>query len=268
MPEVSIIVTITRHWALEKLFYCLDNLITPTETEVILYIDTDDDKVINSVSQYVDNCKFNVNTIISGNSSPNEIRIKDRRDRISNNHNDLKKYINGEYVLEFEDDTVFPEDSLVRLLKIIKREDVGFVQGVQVGRWGYRMIGVWKVNNISNPTKIITYPFTKIDKVGDYVEGIDAGGFYCYMTKASLFKEHEFTWHDECFGPDVSYGLSLKNKGFKNYVIWNLLCGHNIGNAILYPDDKVVQIEYNKINDRWILKPKTLTKQSKCCRST
>ena len=254
MPEVSIIVTITRYWALEKLFECLDNLIVDMDTELILYLDTDDNRVINIVSDYMDGCKYNVKMSLSGNPAPSEVRIQSRRDRICENHERLKELVSGKYIFEVEDDTIFPANTLKELYRYIQKDNVGFIQGVQVGRWGVRMIGAWKVNNLYDPTKIITYPFTEVNRVGNYVEGIDAGGFYCYMTRADLFKDHKFTWHDDCFGPDVVYGLELKKKGYTNQILWNLICGHNVQNKVLYPNESVRQVEYNKINNKWSLK--------------
>jgi hypothetical protein len=231
----------------------LNSLVIPDSSELILFVDTDDARVINMVSEYTDDCKFDVKVCISGNPAPSEVRISQRRDRIVANHEKIKEGISGEYVFGLEDDTIFPPDTLERLYKVIQREDVGFIQGVQVGRWGVRMIGAWRVNNIEDPTKIITYPYVKVDKVGEYLEGIDAGGFYCFMTKASLYKEANFRHEAECLGPDVLFGLDLRRKGYKCLINWSLVCGHNVKNDILYPDEKVRQVEYNKFSDKWVL---------------
>ena len=49
----SVVVTITRWWALERLFECLDNLDTTNiETEYIFLVDTDDSRVIEKVNDY------------------------------------------------------------------------------------------------------------------------------------------------------------------------------------------------------------------------
>lgn len=254
-PTVDIIVTITRYWALESLFKCLENLICdPLKTNLILYVDSDDPRIINHIEDYTDVCKYKLVKIeFSGKPAPSEIRIKTRRDRIVANHNEIKKLIESDYILEVEDDTIFPENTLQKLLPPIMRADIGFVEGVQAGRWGYKMIGAWRVDNLADPQTILTMPYLKAGDKNTYLENIDAGGFYCYMTKSILFKGAKFGWHDECFGPDVSFGLDLRRQGFKVLIDWSLICGHNVKTTIIYPDEKVCQVRYNKINNEWRL---------------
>lgn len=246
----TIIIPITREWALEDLFSCLDGLdIERSETELILYLDTDNPKIKSKCSKYIENANWSHSMIAeSGKPGPTEVRIAWRRDRIVENHEAIKKLIDpkSEYVIGFEDDTLFPADCAKKLLEHIKRPEVGFVEGVQVGRWSYKYIGAWKVDCLLN-THSIESVMPK-----DGVEEIDAGGFYCFMTKAELYKKVKITWHDECFGPDVCYGLALKKLGYKNYIDWSIICGHNDHGKILIPDSDVVKLKYNK-TDKWRL---------------
>lgn len=258
-PKTSIIIPITRHWALDKLFECLDDLICDTEkTELILYVDTDNNAVRLACYNYCDfSTKFtDKKVLISDNPAPSEVRINVRRDRIVEGREKIKELISedSEYIFGVEDDTIFPADSIKRMLRSIQRKETGFVQGVQVGRWSIKYIGAWRVNDLENPTKILTLPFLNAEgKTDRFLERIDAGGFYCYMTKTKLFKEIKGEWHDDCFGPDVCYGLELRKQGFINYIDWGLICGHNDFGVIIKPDKDTKGVKYNKINNRWIL---------------
>ena len=83
-PFISITIPVTRHWALDDLFYCLDNLICDHQkTELIFYLDTNDPRVSSKCSDYTENSPF-TRTFIkeSGNPGPSEVRIAARRDRI------------------------------------------------------------------------------------------------------------------------------------------------------------------------------------------
>lgn len=60
----------------------------------------------------------------------------------------------------------------------------------------------------------------------DGIEMIDAGGFYCYLTKFESFMKHEFEPYLQVLGPDVNYGLALRKTGSTNYVDWSIKCEH------------------------------------------
>lgn len=258
-PFISITIPVTRYWALDDLFYCLDNLICDHQkTELIFYLDTNDPRVLSKCSNYTDNSPF-TRTFIkeSGNPGPSEVRIAARRDRIVATKEAFKSLLSPEsdYVFGIEDDSLFPPDTLQRLLPAAMRADVGFVEGVQVGRWGVKMIGAWRVNDLDNPTKILSMPAVSVEgKEGNrYLENIDAGGFYCYLTKTILYKGATYQWHDECFGADVCYGLDLRRLGYKVLIDWSLVIGHNDHGNVLVPDSRCEQVMFNKINDKWVM---------------
>jgi hypothetical protein len=73
------------------------------------------------------------------------------------------------------------------------------------------------------------------------------------MTKTALFKGIDSHWHDDCFGPDVCFGLDLRKQGFKNYIDWGLIVGHNDYGTILLPVGELSTVLYNKINGKWTL---------------
>lgn len=245
-PEIAIVIFITRHWAQKDLFYCLERLdIDPHHTQTIFYIDTNDPQINKEHMKDFINSEI----IETRRNGPSEMRIAWRRDRIIENHENVKKYIKPEvqYVVGFEDDTLFDRDAVQRMLTLIQRPKVGFVEGVQVGRWSHKYVGAWKVDDLENPTKIESL------MPGEGIEEIDAGGWYCFMTKAELFKNIKRRWHDECFGPDVCYGLDVKKQGYKNLIDWGLICGHNDYGKILLPDSETTKVQFNKKGTLWQL---------------
>lgn len=267
-PKITIIVPITRDWALMSLFAKLNALrCDHANTELILYIDTDSPTIKRECSKYVEEAPFGTTkTAVSGNERPHEVTIYKRRDRIVEGHEAVKDLISddSEFVFGVEDDSEFPADSIERLLPVIMRLEVGFVEGVQVGRWNTRYIGAWKVNNIEDPSRIISMPFvdTKDHEGGRFIERIDAGGWYCYMTKTALFKGVKARWHDECFGPDVCFGLDLRKQGFINYIDWSLIVGHNDNGNIILPEGNLTSVLYNRINGKWNLERNRNVKNS------
>lgn len=243
-PIITIIILVTREWAQKDLFKCLEDLeVDPFRTQTIFYIDTDDPRINEQhMREYP-----NVRVLRSLRGGPSEVRINSRRDRIAQNHNNIKNFIQpeSEIVIGFEDDTLFRPDAAKRLLETMKDPSVGFVEGVQVGRWSHKYVGAWKVDNIIEPTTIESLT----PEQGK--QEIDAGGFYCFATRAELYKSIPHQWHDECFGPDVCYGLEVRKRGYKNIIDWDIICGHNDYGKILLPDCDIVKIKYVKQGEKW-----------------
>jgi hypothetical protein len=62
---------------------------------------------------------------------------------------------------------------------------------------------------------------------GTGVEQIDAGGLYAALTKYELYARHEFPPFEGCaFGPDVAWGLWLRQQGYQNYIDWGVEIEH------------------------------------------
>lgn len=223
----------------------------------IFYVDTDDPRVINpcikKTEEYLKTfrrwvCK------VSGNMAPSEVRLLHRRDRIVEAHTKIKELLldDSKYIFGVEDDTLFPEWSVNEMMPVIVRPDCGFIEGVQVGRWSLKYVGAWRVDKLKNPKKILSMPCLDTrEKEGRFIEKIDAGGFYCFMTKTELYKKHKFRWEGDCFGPDVVYGLDLRKKGYNCYIDWSLVTGHNDDGLVLWPDEKSAQAVYNKVRGNW-----------------
>lgn len=196
---------------------------------------------------------------MNDNFEPNEVRITARRLRIADVKEQSKQMISktdGEFVLGLEDDTIIGEadgDIIERLLKPFKQPTalpIGFVQGVQCGRWGGRMIGAWEFDDINNPQEAWTVQFEKRDGY----QTIDAGGFYGYLTRTKQYLDFENHWsREQPWGPDVNYGLWLRRQGFMNVMCSSLVFGHNSHRGILYPNEKTGTIRYYWDDERWKL---------------
>lgn len=266
-PEKVVIICPVTRLAVKKLFYELDALICDrANTRLVLYVDTGNPTILDICNQYKQ-YQGNFEEIVvekSGNETVPHFKISRRRDRIAQGKEDCKKFIgDADYVMGIEDDCRIPKDAMQRLLGHIQKKDVGFVQGVQVGRWYTKYIGAWKFDNLYNPSRIYSLPYRDAWSkwLPKHLEDIDGGGFYCYMTKASLYKDADYKWKDP-LGPDVWYGVGLRKKGYKCLMDWGLVIGHDTG-EILYPDDKVKQVVYNKDKKGWSLESWTTNKRAR-----
>lgn len=181
-----------------------------------------------------------------------EFSVGARRERITQTFALGAKYIplDTDIVFTLEDDTDFGSNSLMLLLwrymlLKITTPKIGLVSGIQVGRWGYKIIGAWKADNPANLTMLKSIEYRNTGNS----EEVDATGFYCFITPRELFCNTPF--HFLPFGPDVHYGLDLRVKGYKNFIDWSVITGHNDNNFSLKPDNKCVVIKYEKVNDIW-----------------
>jgi hypothetical protein len=197
--------------------------------------------------------KYRTTFINTGLGPPTEFDVHLRRLRISNSFNLASKLINRnyKYVFTFEDDSVLDSDTLIQLIRTYegydKKFNIGFVSGVQAGRWASKMIGVWD----GNTDRIYTLPFKN-----GIIEKVKACGFYAFLTTKYIFQCVPF--RTSFFGPDVNFGFDLIEKGFVNLVNYNIKIGHLLNSGeILYPDKTVQTIEYFREGQRWKLEGKT-----------
>lgn len=195
-----------------------------------------------------------------------EGNIARRRLRIAEVFNIAKQHIPEDSDLVFcvEDDTKLENNHFANLyqswktFKELKTPNgrkmnikLGFISGIQVGRWGYRMIGVWKAdeenwNTKKDPKILSTVPYNQ----NALYSKADAAGFYCFIIERNLFVESNFYAND--FGPDVNFGLDLRRKGYINIIDWSVKTGHITPYATLYPEEgKVVVVKYEKKDGKW-----------------
>ncbi len=248
-PVITIFAQFTRRWAVDRFLENLDNIEhDPELTNLALIVDTDEPYIKQQFERFAGDGGYrSFHFILNHESFPNEVRIAIRRQRIADVKNQSKELIekcDGDYVLAFEDDTVFPDLNIMKLIQpLIDFPDVGFVEGVQVGRWGVRMVGVWKADDPSDPTRVETLlPQAQ----GGYQE-IDGGGWYGYATRKDLYLKCDYyTEKSQPWGPDVNYGLWLRTNGYKCLVDWDTNFGHNDHNKIYWPSDGISQIIYTR----------------------
>lgn len=235
--------------------HCIDVMTIPrSDFEVVFYIDTDDKdlhQILHSWSIMQQMAWNGITLVKSGNPPPPTAAVLDRRSRIVKMKEDSKQYITATgYVFGLEDDTEFPPNAYIRLKDIFdKNPSTGFAQGVQMGRWGLSVIGAWEIDDLDNPTLMRTMEMPTDPQLVE----ISGGGFFCYLTTAELYKDHKYYWHDECFGPDATYGLELGKKGYRSFMDTSILCKHLTPQGKLEPNSRnVVSVAWHKRGSRWV----------------
>lgn len=256
-PNIIVYCAFTRPWAVDRWIENLASLnLAPENTSLAVIIDTDEPIILHKLKQFAETNKWK-KFVYKMNSDwhPNEVRIAVRRLRIADvktQSKDLIAQCEGEYILSFEDDTVFDGLDWHRLIDPLTRKNdrIGFVQGIQCGRWGVKMIGAWELDDAINPTRAITIlPHPEFGYVP-----ITAGGWYGYATIRELYLNCEYyTSSSQPWGPDVNYGLWINQRGYLSLVDHNSVFGHNDHNVILYPDENITTIEFtkDKTTGRW-----------------
>lgn len=250
-PIVTIFCPFTRPWAVDLWLNNLDGVThDPALTNLCFIVDGDQSVIANTLRKFAESRQYrSFHVKVNSEWRPNEVQLSIRRMRIADVNNQAKDLVaqtDGEYVVGFEDDTVFDRmDSFDKLLYPLQTHpDVGFVEGVQIGRWGAKIVGAWSVNDIDNATEVKTLmPATGIEE-------ITSGGWYGYATRRHLFMNCEnYTSSAQPWGPDVNFGVYIQRQGYKCLINWDLLFGHSDYNAIAYPDDpkiRLAQVVYNK----------------------
>jgi hypothetical protein len=245
-PIITVICPFTRVWAVERWVKDLESTNLDKErTNLCFIIDIDEPRILRALKQLQGYRSFYY--IMNRENQPNEVRIAVRRERIATVMNQFKELIaktDGDIILGLEDDTAFTGADLSRLYRIVELDDeVGFVEGVQCGRWGVKMIGAWKLDDIDKPAQIETL------LPNDGLEEIDGGGYYGFATRRDLFMDHEHKWSGEVYGPDVDFVLSIRRKGYRCFVDWDLVFEHNDYNVLIRADENVTKIVYNLSED-------------------
>lgn len=259
-PILTIFCPFTRRWAVDP---WLENLRAvrhdPALTNLCIIVDDDEPYIGNMAKQFADKHGYRSFHVKNNPDwKPNETRLAIRRMRVADIHNQSKDLIaktDGNIIIGLEDDTVFDRlESFERLYKpLATRADVGFVEGVQLGRWGANIVGVWEADDVTNPTEVKTLlPRSTFD-----YEEITGGGFYGYATTRDLYMNHEYyTSSAQPWGPDVNFGFYVRQRGYRCLVDWQTIFGHKDYATTLYPDSpavELVQIVYNKnkITGKW-----------------
>lgn len=247
---VTIIMPVSRPDFLRRIMAQLDMMICDAaSTNLLAYVDGDVDLFAKTRDMVVQS-KFREKLCVYRRKGiPNVSHMKSRRQRIADIHNELKGIVNAaDYIFLIEDDTLFPTNALEKLLKDYALNPyAGFITGVQIGRWGFTVPGIWRVDNPYEPKKIETCLPTQ------GVEEIDAAGLFCCLTKFANYKNCTFAPFDTILGPDVTFGLSLRCQGFKNYVDWSISTSHltKLGEIKMFqtPLQKITLTKFN--DNQW-----------------
>ena len=253
---VTIILLVSRHDYLEKVLTGLELMRCDVEKTNILCVVDGDENLYLKTRNHVNGMKFNERLVIRAdvNEPPSRLDIQNRRKHIAALHNQAGNLIslNTEWVFSVEDDTTFGRDALEKLLTVTRDYPaIGFVEGVELGRWGVPYVGAWRVNDIYNTTEI------KSVEKSEGIEKIDAGGLYCALIRADLYRNHEFH-SDNGLGPDVNFGLELRQNGHDNFIHWGVPCKHYnsvMGKELVITpkeDTKVVTMT-KKSDSKWII---------------
>lgn len=261
---VTIFCSFTRPWAvdrwLENLTHTMKLKHDPANFNLAFILDGDMPSVSVKLQKYAKQHGYRaIDIIMNREHEPAAFNINMRRTRIAQVKEQSKRLIlkqHCDFVIGIEDDTVFEFDCFCSLLAPFEwGKDVGFVEGVQCGRRDFMYIGAWSADDFEYVKRIETLPMPaqKPRKLihGKYEE-IDAGGFYYYATTRELYLEHTYNWFDEPYGPDVVFGLWLRNKGYKCLIDWSTVTGHNDHNNVIYPQAPVPSVCYHRDSDhKW-----------------
>lgn len=200
-----------------------------TKTNLLVAVDGPPELFV-AARNAVEASKFNQRLCVQFNSKHKlrKFDIMGRRMRIADVHNFMKEHIvNSDYIFGLEDDTIINANTLELLLKDYGLYPyAGLIQGVQLGRWGVPYVGAWEANDVYEPSEMRSLmPPPANSKL--MVQEIDAGGFYCFVTRADNYLKHTFKPFDiNGMGPDVDYGIALRQQGLVNYIDWRVTTTH------------------------------------------
>lgn len=258
---VTIIIPVSRKEYLDQVFSALEMLDTSgIKTNILVGVDSSDPGLFLKTRNLVEESRFSERLCIKLEDINGDVNnVFGRRERISSIHNKLRKELRPliskndivHYIFGVEDDTLIPTDSLKKLMNIFAtKQGVGFAEGVELGRWGSTYVGGWRADDIYNPSKITSL---SDEDISGGVQEIDSGGFYCFLTKLETYLEHDFEPFDNNgLGPDANFGISLRRNGYSNFIDTSIQCAHlKNKEKIIYPKNKIQQIEMIKIGKSW-----------------
>lgn len=220
--KITAILPVSRTQYLDRvLSSLLDQTIVPHN--LIVVFDGNDHEYLSVRNRIVQLEGINTVCVVSNNDSIAH-SISERRMHIVNVHNQIREIVaDCDWVFSIEDDGILPPDALEKLIKnTTKYDNVGIVSGVELGRWGIKYVGAWRVDNVFEPKNVKSLE-NKAAEGG--VEELDGCGLYCSLIRADYYKSHEFLTNNG-LGPDVNLGLYLRQEGFKNYIDWSIHVTH------------------------------------------
>ncbi len=242
MPKITIVLPLSRDWRVEPMREQLETLHTEgLDIDLLVIVDNHEIRLdwhhLNPRIKYMDQ------------NHPGEANSYARRQRIADIMNLARTFTpsDSDYVFILEDDTELKPHYLRNLFgsfitgtKNDTQETTGLISGIQAGRWASSMLGIWKTDNIENPTVWETLPLP--NQKYSPLKKVDATGIYCTLVHAHLFRDTPF--HCTYQGPDVNFGLDIRRKGYQNYINQKLLCGHATRTKTLWPTPETGTIKF------------------------
>lgn len=265
MATVEIFLPVSRSDHLQPLFNSLERLeCDSSKTRLFTYVDGDR-ALYDEVTDLVGASKFLAPRCIHRPQNPKQKISKfsrdDRRHRIAAIWNEARSLVGPcSYVMGIEDDTIVPPHALQYLLDgYAAHPHAGLIEGVELGRWGITHVGAWIADDVYEPTRIESALPPNRDDVEPglgwvpSLQNIDAGGFYCYLTKREHFVGHDYKPYEDILGPDFDFGLSLRQQGYRNYIDWSVQCKHLLddGRFLTVRNTTVQQYTLTKREGRW-----------------
>lgn len=247
--KITIVLPVSRPDFLRRIFAQLDLMPCEQETiDILTYVDGD--MMLFELAQKLTvNSKFKgKNCVFRGKGIANVGSITRRRQRIADIHNEMKQLINpSDYVFLLEDDTLPPLTTLERLIKLYSEyPHAGFISAVEIGRWGFEMIGAWTADDVYTPQRLITVP------KGEGITKVDAAGLYCCLMKYEIYMKRSFAPFEDMLGPDVQMGLALRQEGYQNYIDYGLKCKHLTKRGeITFDKADICQVEIKRTDTGW-----------------
>lgn len=246
---VTIVLLVSRETFLQRIFTNLELLeCQSVDTNLFVYVDGDY-TLFEKARNFTVKSKFIEKLCVYRRKGlPNVGSIRSRRKRIADIHNEIKASINKcEYIFLIEDDTIVPLNTLQTLLQNYSDFPfAGFISGIELGRWGYAHIGAWLIDDAYNTKRITSVP----NESG--IKEVDAAGFFCCLIKRDNYMQHNFLPYEDILGPDVDFGIKLRQAGLKNYINYDLKCKHVTKRGdINFLNTDVIQVEFNKDGEKW-----------------
>jgi hypothetical protein len=220
---ITIVLPVSRIDFLNQVFESLNALECDASQVNLLTICDGDQRLFEKIRNLTVASKFNQRLCTFRNKGPaNTSSMSRRRQRIADIHNEAKGLIHScEYIFLIEDDTLLPPNALTILMENYKENpDAGFISGVQIGRWGFTLIGGYTVDNNDIPNEVFSIP------KAEGLQPVDAAGIYCCLTKKDNYISHIFSPFENVLGPDFNWGIHLRQRGLQNYVNHDVKCGH------------------------------------------
>lgn len=239
MVNITIIMPVSRETYLKRIFAQLELLECDREFTNLITLVDGDQRLLDLCARLTDGSKFKhrlcVKTQLKGKSNPGSVKI--RRERIAKLHNEFKQYIQKiptNYIFCLEDDTLFPTYTLDRLMQGFNNHPfAGFITGLELGRWGWTSVGVYRANDVYDTTELISLSPDEVARAGNNIAlgdprvAVDAAGLYGCLIKKDNYLGHEFkVFADGMLGPDVDFGISMRRQGLLNYADLRLKFTH------------------------------------------